>query len=530
MNAMAETMNTNSRRYTMGQTHQPYCFMPRGIIGSLLGLWTIGVLMWSPAAAQRLIDIQITGNRVDITQEAVFQVSLEKSGGPVWCGLRIDFGNGSRRDIRVGEKGEADLQLLVNYRYPNAGLYTVRLAGVGIIRGLKSASACEGAERVTQLRVTDLGLAAPDRQPTPEQGIAAALVSPSGLPSSAPSIPQPLPMLPAPMVQPAPGSPPSGTVAYSTAAGAYGASSDPPMSSRPVPPSVAYPGLPSVPASPTTSSGPGYPRVPSRQGSVPNVAGPIGSMTPGVAISSAPPIGDPPYLPAASPRSPSTAPDASGDRFVCGGWEVPRNLRTCPDGTAPIYIAPQVKPSRGSMTSGKQGAAASPDGASDHSADAARSNPGPTEDAGSGRYFCGSGQVSASVRTCQDGTLPRFFASRVQPNEQPSCAVHSVFGREWRLFIQGASYVTENTVDGTRTVHVNPGTGDLPLTLTIFPDGNYLWKAYGETIRGTWVLGRNDYPVLLKRGYNGKDWLATLHRCQLLLWDGNSLAGQFSGR
>lgn len=147
-----------------------------------------------------------------------------------------------------------------------------------------------------------------------------------------------------------------------------------------------------------------------------------------------------------------------------------------------------------------------------------------------GSYFCNGREVSSTVRTCPDGTPPRFVAEVTKRPEPPPCEHKSVFGREWRLFIGGASYVTENNAQGTRTLHVGAGTGNLPLTVTISPDGNYVWKAYDKTIRGQWKPGKEDYPVVLQNGYEGKNWFATIHRCQLLLWDGKTLAGQFSGR
>ena len=147
-----------------------------------------------------------------------------------------------------------------------------------------------------------------------------------------------------------------------------------------------------------------------------------------------------------------------------------------------------------------------------------------------GSYFCSGREVPSTVRTCPDGSIPRFVAEVVKRSEPPPCEHKSVFGREWRLFIGGSSYVTENTAQGTRTLHVGAGTGNLPLTVTISLDSTYLWKAYGKTIRGQWKPGKEDYPVVLQNGYEGKNWFATIYRCQLLLWDGKNLAGQFSGR
>ena len=68
------------------------------------------------------------------------------------------------------------------------------------------------------------------------------------------------------------------------------------------------------------------------------------------------------------------------------------------------------------------------------------------------------------------------------------------------------------TAQGTRTLHVGAGTGNLPLTVTISPDGTYVWKADGKAIRGQWKPGKEDYPVILQNGYEGKNTTAARRR------------------
>ena len=164
---------------------------------------TLSALCGAEVRAQRLRDAQWDRTQVDVTQEAVLRITLDKAGAATWCGLRVDFGNGTGRDIRVGDKGDADLQLQVSYRYPNAGLYTVTVAGTRMVRGLKSAGACEGGDRTLQLRVTDSG---------------GSVIQPSSMPTGGAAMPPMPPPPPPPGNSPAYPSPPAYPSAYPSAA------------------------------------------------------------------------------------------------------------------------------------------------------------------------------------------------------------------------------------------------------------------------------------------------------------------------
>ncbi|HZX31304.1 MAG TPA: tetratricopeptide repeat protein [Rhodocyclaceae bacterium] len=131
-----------------------------------------------------------------------------------------------------------------------------------------------------------------------------------------------------------------------------------------------------------------------------------------------------------------------------------------------------------------------------------------------------------------NGAPQSAMATQVQGSNArpPVDAPAAMFGRDWRLRVPGAAYQTENVVAGTRTTHVSTGTGQLPHVVNISTNGTYVWKAYGQIIQGQWVAGvKRGYPLTLMNGYEGKNWNATISDGQLLLWDGNSLAGQFRG-
>lgn len=122
---------------------------PRAVASALL-LW-----LAQGASAQSIADLHLSRAEVKVSEEVVIGVDLRRAGSVIWCGLRIEVGDGSVRDLRVGLNGEADLSVRLPVRYPRSGSYTVRVSGVPLIRGLRSAAPCEGGARAVVLRAFD---------------------------------------------------------------------------------------------------------------------------------------------------------------------------------------------------------------------------------------------------------------------------------------------------------------------------------------------------------------------------------------
>lgn len=92
--------------------------------------------------AQTLKSLRLAGaTPVVAGQQASLEIELSPAGGSVWCGLRVDFGDGAARELRVGENGAADLQLRIPLRYAAPGEYMIKVSGRMMSRGLRSATA-----------------------------------------------------------------------------------------------------------------------------------------------------------------------------------------------------------------------------------------------------------------------------------------------------------------------------------------------------------------------------------------------------
>ena len=109
----------------------------------------------SLAFSQEIVSFNVEPEKVVEGTEAVFRVNLAKpfSTTNVWCGLRIDFGNGESKNIRVGENGDQDLNFTYKYTYSNVGTYNASVVGEFMTRGLKSATACIGNKRIYKIVV-----------------------------------------------------------------------------------------------------------------------------------------------------------------------------------------------------------------------------------------------------------------------------------------------------------------------------------------------------------------------------------------
>jgi hypothetical protein len=109
----------------------------------------------SLAFSQEIVSFNVEPEKVVEGTEAVFRVNLAKpfTNTNVWCGLRIEFGDGESKNIRVGENGDEDLNFTYKYTYSNVGTYSASVVGTYMSRGFKSATACTGNKRIYKVVV-----------------------------------------------------------------------------------------------------------------------------------------------------------------------------------------------------------------------------------------------------------------------------------------------------------------------------------------------------------------------------------------
>lgn len=102
-------------------------------------------IVWS----QQMTRIELDADRVAVGRDVRIGITFDRTDR-VWCGLRINFGDGESRDVRAEEA-----PLIVSKRYAAVGSYAVNVEGKMLIRGLKTAGACLGMLSSAQFIVFD---------------------------------------------------------------------------------------------------------------------------------------------------------------------------------------------------------------------------------------------------------------------------------------------------------------------------------------------------------------------------------------
>jgi hypothetical protein len=119
-----------------------------------LALLTVAVIAVT-AHAQTLTNVSVTPPSPKPGDTVVVKVDFRAPAGPSWCGLLLDFGNGKRRELRIGDNGSNELSQTVQVVYPNPGTYRLTASGSAVVRGLKSAPACDGSPLSQDVKIID---------------------------------------------------------------------------------------------------------------------------------------------------------------------------------------------------------------------------------------------------------------------------------------------------------------------------------------------------------------------------------------
>jgi hypothetical protein len=174
---------------------------------------------------------------------------------------------------------------------------------------------------------------------------------------------------------------------------------------------------------------------------------------------------------------------AMAGRQLCGKTEVPANLRTCPDGSSPMFVADEIKP---------------------------YAPPQPM------------------VRPKQP-SRPMPATPEERPQSNAAANLNYYFG-VWRTNIPGAVWTSPSGYQGREWLHVSAGAaaGDL----IIKPDGTYVWASYGGK-RGRWIAGDAEYPIVLIDTSENRKWRVGADAKHtggrdIMIWDGNSF--YYNGR
>ena len=89
------------------------------------------------------------GNSVDLS------IVFQSTGSAPWCGLLVEWGDGDKQNVRVGDDNFKTSPITLTHKYATAGTFNATVKGNTMVRGLKTAQACGGVVKPAQINIID---------------------------------------------------------------------------------------------------------------------------------------------------------------------------------------------------------------------------------------------------------------------------------------------------------------------------------------------------------------------------------------
>jgi hypothetical protein len=104
------------------------------------------------AIGQEFKALSLENPNPNIQSDTVLVIGILPSE-PNYCGLRVEWGDGSGQDYRLEKSGSEPIKL--TKRYSRIGDFTISVKGKFLIRGLKTAASCKGQDLNLPIKVID---------------------------------------------------------------------------------------------------------------------------------------------------------------------------------------------------------------------------------------------------------------------------------------------------------------------------------------------------------------------------------------
>ena len=119
------------------------------LLSTLVLLGTTQVLAQEIKSANFTSAQSSMGNSVELT------ITFQATGNPPWCGLLVEWGDGEKQNVRVGDDNFKTSPITLTHKYATAGNFNAIVKGNTMIRGLKTAQACGGVVKPAQINIVD---------------------------------------------------------------------------------------------------------------------------------------------------------------------------------------------------------------------------------------------------------------------------------------------------------------------------------------------------------------------------------------
>jgi len=127
--------------------------MKKSILVSAVAL----TLASSPVWAQTIKSVDFrSGKQLDMGSISELVIHFDQgAGGTNWCGLHVRWGDGNERSLRIGDDQFKTSPAIVRHTYTQAGNFRIEVEGRTMVRGLRSAVACDGRPAPVNVVVVD---------------------------------------------------------------------------------------------------------------------------------------------------------------------------------------------------------------------------------------------------------------------------------------------------------------------------------------------------------------------------------------
>jgi hypothetical protein len=113
------------------------------------------LLSTTQVLAQEIKSASFTNSQSAMGSSVDLAITFQSTGGIPWCGLLIEWGDGEKQNVRVGDDNFKTSPITLTHKYAAAGTFNATVKGNTMVRGLKTAQACGGVVKPAQINIID---------------------------------------------------------------------------------------------------------------------------------------------------------------------------------------------------------------------------------------------------------------------------------------------------------------------------------------------------------------------------------------
>lgn len=113
------------------------------------------LLVATQVSAQEIKSASFASPEASLGGAVDLSIVFQTTGGSAWCGMLVEWGDGDKQNVRVGDDNFKTSPITLTHKYANAGTYNVSVKGNTMVRGLKTAQACGGLVRPATIKIVD---------------------------------------------------------------------------------------------------------------------------------------------------------------------------------------------------------------------------------------------------------------------------------------------------------------------------------------------------------------------------------------